>query len=202
MLKLVLISTRHSPVQKKAKPNKSARRYAVLHTRKHRVQTRRYCPRIGRIQLSPLCWFHLDCAADTDSGETDHGRAEDRRVFRQTRFDCRTVLSCQGWVWVLVLPRLHIPSASDFERVTRGYRVGQIPSTGLRHPLEEGAGKWCSRSRSECRFPAPFSKLPELVTPLKGHSFYFFNLHGTVHRRGQSPPKGLGTNKTVEATKL
>ena len=27
------------------------------------------------------------------------------------------------------------------------------------------------------------------------------NLHARVHRRGQHPPKGLGTNKTVEATK-
>ena len=36
--------------------------------------------------------------------------------------------------------------------------------------------------------------LPELVMPLKGHSY----LHAAVHRCGQSPPKELGTNKTVE----
>ena len=38
--------------------------------------------------------------------------------------------------------------------------------------------------------------LPDLVTPLKGHSF----LRAAVHRRGQRPPKGFGTDKTVEAT--
>ena len=35
--------------------------------------------------------------------------------------------------------------------------------------------------------------LPDLVTPLKGHA--------AVHGRGQRPPKGSGTNMTVEATK-
>ena len=39
--------------------------------------------------------------------------------------------------------------------------------------------------------------LPDLVTPLKGHSY----LLAAVHRRGQRPPKGFGTAKTVEATK-
>ena len=38
--------------------------------------------------------------------------------------------------------------------------------------------------------------LPDLVTPLKGHSF----LRAAVHRRGQRPQKGFGTDKTVEAT--
>ena len=40
--------------------------------------------------------------------------------------------------------------------------------------LEEGAVKRCSEcaswAHSEHRFPAPSSKLPDLVTPLKGHS--------------------------------
>ena len=39
--------------------------------------------------------------------------------------------------------------------------------------------------------------LPDLVTPLKGHSL---SLRAAVHRRGQRPPKGSGTNMTVEAT--
>ena len=36
--------------------------------------------------------------------------------------------------------------------------------------------------------------LPELVTPLKGHSY----LHAAVHGCGQRPPKSLGASKTVE----
>ena len=39
--------------------------------------------------------------------------------------------------------------------------------------------------------------LPDLVTPLKGHSL---SPRTAVHRRGQRPLKGLGTNMTVEAT--
>ena len=38
--------------------------------------------------------------------------------------------------------------------------------------------------------------LPDLVTPLKGHSLS----PRSVHRRGQRPPKGSGTNMIVEAT--
>ena len=38
--------------------------------------------------------------------------------------------------------------------------------------------------------------LPDLVTPLKGHSLS----RAAVQRRGQRPPKGSGTNMTVEAT--
>ena len=47
----------------------------------------------------------------------------------------------------------------------------------------------------------PGSKLlPELVTPqLKGHVLC---LRTAVHRRCWRPPKGLGTNKTVELTQL
>ena len=38
--------------------------------------------------------------------------------------------------------------------------------------------------------------LPDLVTPLKGHSY----LPAIVQRRGQRPPKSSGTNMTVEVT--
>jgi len=41
--------------------------------------------------------------------------------------------------------------------------------------------------------------LPDLVTPLKGHSLFLY-LRAAVQRRGQRPPKGSGTNMTVEAT--
>ena len=37
--------------------------------------------------------------------------------------------------------------------------------------------------------------LPDLVTPLKGHSLY----GAAVQRRGQRPPKASGTNMTVKA---
>ena len=40
--------------------------------------------------------------------------------------------------------------------------------------------------------------LPDLVMPLKGHSDLY--LRPAVQRRGQGPPKGLGTNMTVETT--
>ena len=38
--------------------------------------------------------------------------------------------------------------------------------------------------------------LPDLVTPVKGHSLP----RAAVHRRGQRPPKGSGIRMTVEAT--
>ena len=38
-----------------------------------------------------------------------------------------------------------------------------------------------------------------LVAPLEGHSLSPY-LRAAVHRRGQRPPKALGTNMTVEAT--
>ena len=41
-----------------------------------------------------------------------------------------------------------------------------------------------------------FLKTPDLVTPLKGHYY----LRAALQRRGQRPPKGSGTNVTVEAT--
>ena len=40
--------------------------------------------------------------------------------------------------------------------------------------------------------------LPDLVTPLKAPGTLY--LRAAVHRRGQRPPKGSGTDKTVEAT--
>ena len=39
--------------------------------------------------------------------------------------------------------------------------------------------------------------LPDLVTPLKGHTLY---LRAAVQQRGQRPPKGSGTNMTAEET--
>ena len=41
--------------------------------------------------------------------------------------------------------------------------------------------------------------LPDLVTPLKGHSI-FISAQLSMQRRGQRPPKGSGTNMTVDAT--
>ena len=38
--------------------------------------------------------------------------------------------------------------------------------------------------------------LSDLITPLKGHSLS----PAAVHRRGQRPPKGSGTDNTAEAT--
>ena len=58
-------------------------------------------------------------------------------------------------------------------------------------------------AHSEHRFPDPFLQtLPELVTPLKGHSLSLY-LRVAVHRRCQRPPpEGLGTNRTVREQTL
>ena len=44
-----------------------------------------------------------------------------------------------------------------------------------------------------------FQTLPELLTPLKGHSIFISAHLSGRHRRCQRPPKGLNINKTVEA---
>ena len=52
-------------------------------------------------------------------------------------------------------------------------------------------------SHSQHRFSGTFLQtLPDLVTPLKGHSLF----RAAVQQRGQRPPKGSDTNMTVEAT--
>ena len=50
----------------------------------------------------------------------------------------------------------------------------------------------------EHRFPAPSSKLCQIWLRTEGAFFSYFR--SAVHRRGQRPPNGLGTDKTVEAT--
>ena len=64
-------------------------------------------------------------------------------------------------------------------------------STGARRPF--------GRTHSEHCFPAPSSKRRQIwLRHLRGT----LHLRAAVHRRGQRPPKGFGTDKTVEATKL
>ena len=53
-----------------------------------------------------------------------------------------------------------------------------------------------SNPHSEHRFPAPSSKLYRFSYATEGALY----LRAAVQRRGQRPPKGLGTDKTVEAT--
>ena len=48
-------------------------------------------------------------------------------------------------------------------------------------------------------FPAPSSKLCQISLRHWRGTLY---LRAAVHRRGQRPPKGLGTNKTAEATSV
>ena len=50
---------------------------------------------------------------------------------------------------------------------------------------------------SDHRFPAPSSKLCQIYLRLWRGTLY---LRAAVHRRGQRPPKGSGSDKTVEAT--
>ena len=51
----------------------------------------------------------------------------------------------------------------------------------------------CSSAHSEHRFPAPFSKLCQSWLRHWRGTLY---LRSAVHRRGQRPPKGSGTNHT------
>ena len=63
------------------------------------------------------------------------------------------------------------------------------------------AGFWlvcmCACAHSEHHFPAPSSKLCQIWLRHWRGTLY---LRAAVHRHGQCPPKGLGTDKTVEAT--
>ena len=54
-----------------------------------------------------------------------------------------------------------------------------------------------SAPHSEHRFPAPSSKPSQIWLCQWRGTLY---LRAAVHRRGQRPPKGSGTNMTVEAT--
>ena len=73
---------------------------------------------------------------------------------------------------------------------------GHTPSIAFRHvPPKEGCRKPVLGVGLRASLSGTF--LPALVTPLNGHSFY---LRAAVHRGGRRPPKGLGSNKTVEAT--
>ena len=51
---------------------------------------------------------------------------------------------------------------------------------------------------SEHRFQAPSSKLCQIWLRHRGGTLY---LRAAVQRRGLGPPKGLGTDKTLEAAK-
>ena len=77
---------------------------------------------------------------------------------------------------------------------TREKRGGEIPSsppvTVIKRDKELMA-------HSKHRFPAPSSKLCQIWLP---HWRSILYLRAAVQRRGQRPPKGSGTNKTVEAT--
>ena len=62
-----------------------------------------------------------------------------------------------------------------------------------------GARRNCASSpaHSQHRFPAPSSTLCQIYLRHWRGTLY---LRAAVHRRGQRPPKGFGTNMTVEAT--
>ena len=72
----------------------------------------------------------------------------------------------------------------------------------LHHPILTTESSWChikstpSFPHSEHRFPAPSSKLCQIWLRHWRGTLY---LPAAVYRRGQRPPKSLGTNMTVEA---
>ena len=69
-------------------------------------------------------------------------------------------------------------------------------SETLQHKPEQSTNR-TPFTRSEHRFPAPSSKLCQIWLRHWRGALY---LRAAVHRRGQRPPKSLGTDKTVEAT--
>ena len=60
-----------------------------------------------------------------------------------------------------------------------------------------GGGGGTYRTHSDHRFPAPSSKLCQIWLRHWRGTLY---LRAVVQRRGQRPPKGSGTNMTIEAT--
>ena len=79
-------------------------------------------------------------------------------------------------------------------------RTGTLPSTvvlNISVPIVFFPISAAPLPHSEHRFPAPSSKLWQIWLRHRRRTLY---LRVAVHRRGQRPPKGLGTNMTVEAT--
>ena len=113
-------------------------------------------------------------------------------------------VNCMGWqVWVSTrLNEVGIES-SDTKPVDghkqppkRSRSNGCLECLGSCHVsrMVTFTGIW---SHSEDRFPAPSSKLCQIWLRHWRGTLY---LRASVHRRGQRPPKGSGTNMTVEAT--
>ena len=69
---------------------------------------------------------------------------------------------------------------------------GVTSSGGVLVKVPESDARCVAASHSEHRFPAPSSKLCPI--------WFTLYLRAAVHRRGQSPPEGLDTNKIVKAT--
>ena len=79
----------------------------------------------------------------------------------------------------------------------------QTPSTGLRHPSFGGRGRKAmlgvcpAVSLTHLHIPSvAFRQL----SPNSAAEWGTLYLRAAIHRRCQRPPKGLGTNKTVEAS--
>ena len=109
----------------------------------------------------------------------------------------------EGWRVSSLLPSLRIMS--------NGIRGGGVVM-GKREGVGRGGGggsgggvvkysdlnpSSCSEAHSENRFPAVSSRLCQIYLRRWRGTLY---LRAAVHRRGQRPPKGSGTNMTVEAT--
>ena len=82
----------------------------------------------------------------------------------------------------------------------------QTPSTGLRHPsfLWRKVPESDARSVASCVTHSPSHSEPSVafrhLPPNSAAEWGTLYLHAAVHRRCERPPKGLGTNKTVETS--
>ena len=93
----------------------------------------------------------------------------------------------------LITTRLMASLSGELDTPLKGHSLS--PRTCSDHDQTDGVAATLRASLSGTFFQT----LPELVTPLKGHSI-FISAHLTGrHRRCQRPPKGLSTNKTVNA---
>ena len=129
----------------------------------------------------------------------------------------KTMISQAPWVCAVrtraVYPAHPLSGQSclaEIERLNTRYFVYSACLSGRSYLAEsEMSSGWQSELRSGAKVEVAvlgtllaslsgtfLQTLPDLVTSLKGHSY----LRAAIHRRGQCPPKGSGTDKTVEAT--
>ena len=109
---------------------------------------------------------------------------------KETAFDADVVL----WLCMAFLGRtFSVKPWTDQPQQRKMVTACTAPTTRFTPTLLQA--DWGSLPHSEHRFPAPSSKLCQIYWRHWRGTLY---LRVAVHRRGQRPPKGSGTNMTVE----